>query len=382
MRATFNINFICRQSKVGKLGKAPIEMSIIINGRRTYISLPRKEDPKDFQKLITAKRANNLKDYLEQIYKKAQESQTELARRGIIQNPTNLKEYIIHGFSDSYTIGDLFDDYFQILQKRVGIDLSKVVFRRYELVRDLFYCHIDKNKQLTEVTNSVVTDFYAKLNKQYESTTAAGMIAKLKTVIVFGIENGKLTTNPFNGIKIRKKTKDVMFLTESEIHRIQSKRMVGRLEKVRDLFLFQCFTGLSYSDMANLTKDDFNVNNKGQVYVKKTRQKTGVLYLVVLLDDAKRIAEKYDYSLPVLSNQRYNSYLKEIKDLCHISKPLHTHIGRHTAATYLLNKGIPIETVAKILGHSDIKQTQHYAKLLDDSVFQEFKKLESRIEHK
>jgi len=131
--------------------------------------------------------------------------------------------------------------------------------------------------------------------------------------------------------------------------------------------------------MANLTKDDFNVNNKGQIYVKKTRQKTGVRYLVVLLDNAKRIAEKYDYSLPVLSNQRYNSYLKEIKDLCHISKPLHTHIGRHTAATYLLNKGIPIETVAKILGHSDIRQTQHYAKLLDDSVFREFKKLEETL---
>jgi site-specific recombinase XerD len=354
-------------------------MSIIINGQRTYISLPRKEDPKIFKKLLNSRKANNLKDYLEQIYKKVQESQTELARRGIIQNPTNLKEYIIHGCSDSYTIGDLFDDYLQILQKRVGIDLSKVVFRRYELVRDLFYCHMDKNKQITEVTNSIVTDFYAKLNKQYESTTAAGMIAKLKTVIVFGIENGKLTTNPFNGIKIRKKTKDVMFLTESEIHRIMSKKMVGRLEKVRDLFLFQCFTGLSYSDMANLTKDDFNVNNKGQVYVKKTRQKTGVIYLVVLLDDAKKIAEKYGYSLPVLSNQRYNSYLKEIKDLCHISKPLHTHIGRHTAATYLLNKGIPIETVAKILGHSDIKQTQHYAKLLDDSVFKEFKKLEETL---
>lgn len=379
MRATFNISFVCRQSKVAKSGKAPVEMSIIINGQRTYISLPRKEDPKIFKKLLNSRKANNLKDYLEQIYKKVQESQTELARRGIIQNPTNLKEYIIHGCSDSYTIGDLFDDYLQILQKRVGIDLSKVVFRRYELVRDLFYCHMDKNKQITEVTNSIVTDFYAKLNRQYESTTAAGMIAKLKTVIVFGIENGKLTTNPFNGIKIRKKTKDVMFLTESEIHRIMSKKMVGRLEKVRDLFLFQCFTGLSYSDMANLTKDDFNVNNKGQVYVKKTRQKTGVIYLVVLLDDAKRIAEKYGYSLPILSNQRYNSYLKEIKDLCHISKPLHTHIGRHTAATYLLNKGIPIETVAKILGHSDIRQTQHYAKLLDDSVFKEFKKLEEPL---
>lgn len=379
MRATFNINFICRQSKVGKLGKAPVEMSIIINGRRTYISLPRKENPKDFHKLITAKKANNLKDYLEQTYQKVLQTITEMSRRGIPLKASTLKEYIQRGFSESYTIEDLFVDYLQILQKRVGIDLSKVVFRRYELVRDLFYSHIDKNKQLIEVTNSIVTDFYAKLNKQYESTTAAGMIAKLKTVIVFGIENGKLTTNPFNGIKIRKKTKDVMFLTESEIHRIMSKKMVGRLEKVRDLFLFQCFTGLSYSDMANLTKDDFNVNNKGQVYVKKTRQKTGVIYLVVLLDDAKRIAEKYGYSLPVLSNQRYNSYLKEIKDLCHISKPLHTHIGRHTAATYLLNKGIPIETVAKILGHSDIKQTQHYAKLLDDSVFKEFKKLEETL---
>lgn len=379
MRATFNINFICRKSKVGKLGKAPVEMSIIINGRRTYISLPRKEDPKDFQKLIAAKRANNLKNYLEQTYQKVLQTLTEMNRKGIPVKAATLKEYIQRGCTDSYTIEDLFTEYLQILQKRVGIDLSKVVFRRYELVRDLFYSHIDKNKQLTEVTNSVVTDFYAKLNKQYESTTAAGMIAKLKTVTVFGIENGKLTNNPFNGIKIRKKTKDVMFLTESEIHRIQRKKMIGRLEKVRDLFLFQCFTGLSYSDMANLSKDDFSINNKGQIYVKKTRQKTGIHYLVVLLDEAKRIAEKYDYSLPLLSNQRYNSYLKEIKDLCHISKPLHTHIGRHTAATYLLNKGIPIETVAKILGHSDIKQTQHYAKLLDESVFREFKKLEETL---
>ena len=117
MRATFNINFICRQSKVGKLGKAPVEMSIIINGRRTYISLPRKENPKDFHKLITAKKANNLKDYLEVIYQKVQESQTELARRGILQNPTNLKEYILHGCSDSYTIEELFTDYLRILQK-------------------------------------------------------------------------------------------------------------------------------------------------------------------------------------------------------------------------------------------------------------------------
>lgn len=155
--------------------------------------------------------------------------------------------------------------------------------------------------------------------------------------------------------------------------------MIGRLDKVRDLFLFQCFTGLSYSDMANLRSDDFCVNKSGQIYIKKTRIKTGMRYVVVLLDDAVRIVKKYGFELPILSNQRYNSYLKEIQDICGIKKPLHTHIGRHTAATYLLNKGVPVEAVAKILGHSDIKQTQHYAKLLDDSVFREFQKLEDAL---
>jgi site-specific recombinase XerD len=104
--------------------------------------------------------------------------------------------------------------------------------------------------------------------------------------------------------------------------------------------------------------------------------KTGVPFLSVLLDEAAEIVKRYDYELPILSNQKYNSYLKEIGDLCEISKPMHTHIGRHTAATYLLNKGIPIETVAKMLGHSNIKQTQHYAKLVDKTIFKEIAKIE------
>lgn len=382
MRATFNINFICRQSKVGKLGKAPVEMSIIINGRRTYISLPRKEEPKIFHKLITAKRANNLKDYLEHTYQKVLQTLTEMNRKGIPVKATTLKEYIQRGCTDSYTIEDLFTEYLQLLQKRVGVNMTYTVYRRYEIVRDLFYEHIDKEKQVSDITNSVVSDFYAELNLRYESTTASGMIAKLKTVVIFAIDNGKLKCNPFNGVKISKRTKEVEFLSEKEIKSIQKKKMIGRLDRVRDLFLFQCFTGLSYSDMANLKREDFTVNRSGQIYIKKSRIKTGVGYVVVLMEEAVRIAKKYDFALPILTNQRYNSYLKEIQDICGIKKPLHTHIGRHTAATYLLNKGVPVEAVAKILGHSDIKQTQHYAKLLDDSVFREFKKLEQSLSHK
>ena len=375
MRTTFNINFVCRQSKVTKLGKAPVEMSIIINGKRVYLTLPRKESPKEFQKLITSKRQNDLKEYLELMYQKVLTAQTILMQQGTVVNPTSIKEYIQNGCSTSYTIEDLFVEYLKILRKRVGINLTAAVYRKYEIVRNLFYDHISKDKQVKEITKSVISDFYAELNKKYESTTSAAMMVKLKTIIIFAVDNGKLGCNPFNGIKITKRTKEVEYLTERELDTIKSKSFNGRLEKVKDLFLFQCYTGLAYVDMANLSKEDFQFNDNCQIFIKKSRVKTGIGFLTVLIDEAVEIIRKYDFELPVLSNQKYNSYLKEIADLCGITKPMHTHIGRHTAATYLLNKGLSIETVARILGHSNIKQTQHYAKLVDKTVFEAIAKV-------
>ena len=97
--------------------------------------------------------------------------------------------------------------------------------------------------------------------------------------------------------------------------------------------------------------------------------------MVVLIEDALIIAKKYDFKIPVLTNQKYNSYLKELADLCNIKKPLHSHIARHTCACLLLNRGMSVEVVAKVLGHSTIKHTQHYAKLLDKTVFIEVDKV-------
>ena len=127
--------------------------------------------------------------------------------------------------------------------------------------------------------------------------------------------------------------------------------------------------------MALLEPKDFKSNEEGIQYLRKNRKKTGVEFFIVLLPEALAIAKKYDYKLPLLSNVKYNAYLKEIGSICKIEKPLHSHIGRHTAATYLLNKSVPMEMVAKVLGHSTTAQTRHYAKLLDRSVFDEFKKL-------
>lgn len=368
MRTTFNIGFVCRQSKVTKAGKAPVEMSIIINGKRTYLTLPMKEDPKSFQKLVASKKMNPMKEYLEQIYQKVVVAQTELVKNDIPVTAISLKDYIQNGCTTSYTIDDLFTEYLKILKKRVGVNLTAAVYRKYEIVRDLLYGSISNTKQVNEITNGVIANFYAELNRKYESTTSAAMMVKLKTIITYALDNGKLKINPFNSIKISKRTKEVEYLTLDEIQAIKSKSFNGRLEKVRDLFLFQCFTGLAYADMAQLTKEDFQFNGE-QIFIKKCRVKTGISYLTVLIDEAVEIVKRYNFELPVLSNQKYNSYLKEIADLCGITKPMHTHIGRHTFATYMLNKGVSIEVVAKMLGHSNIKQTQHYSKLVDKTVF-------------
>ena len=350
-------------------------MSIIINGQRTYLNLPRKEDPKEFKKTIQSRKRSDLKDFLELYYQKVLTVETELLKKGQPITAQAIKDYLQTGGVQSYTVENLFDTYLAILKKRVGVNLTAAVHRKYEIVRDLFYAHFSKEKQVTEITKETIVDFYAELNKKYESTTSAAMMVKLKTIIIFAVDNGKLQINPFNGVKITKRTKEVEFLTAEELQRIKSKHLEGRLEKVRDLFLFQCFTGLAYVDMANLTKEDFHKNAEGQYYIKKHRVKTNITFVSVLLKEAEEIIVKYNFCLPVLSNQKYNSYLKEIADLCKIDKPMHTHIGRHTCATYLLNKGMSIETVAKVLGHSNIKQTQHYSKLVDTTVFKAFKKI-------
>ena len=140
---------------------------------------------------------------------------------------------------------------------------------------------------------------------------------------------------------------------------------IKRLDQVKDVFLFSCYTGMSYSDLSK----DFEVQKEGEDYwIIENRQKTDEGFMVYLTQDALRILRKYDDRLPVLTNQRMNSYLKEIADVCGIKKRLTFHMARHTCAVYLLNKGVPLEVVSRILGHSSIKTTQVYAKILKGTI--------------
>lgn len=173
------------------------------------------------------------------------------------------------------------------------------------------------------------------------------------------------------------KNNDPVFLTIEEVERIKNlSGLNDKLEKTKDLFVFQCYTGMAYVDMQAFSKNDIQILN-GQEVIRSSRTKTDESFILLFLPDAKKIAEKYNYNLLKISNQKYNDYLKLL--IAHpevnINKKVTSHTARHTFATYLLNKGISLETVSKTLGHSSIKQTQLYARILSKKVIDDMKKL-------
>lgn len=369
---TFNVSFYCRESKAGVKGFAPIEMTIIINGERSVITLPRKEKPKEFKASIQAKRNNDVKDYLNAVRHRLNAIITEMMEQGVILTASTLKECFAYGGVRHYTIQDLFDEYIAILKNRVGIDLTPRSYRKYELSRDKFYQVIDKNKPLTAITSAVIIEYMSTIKREFNVPTANGYGQRIKTVVKYGMSKGLIKVNPFINVHLRKGDSDIQFLTVEEITRIRDTDFLNAsLNRVRDLFVFQSACGLSYCDMAALTSEDIQFNQDGQPYIHKRRAKTKVFYTSVILEDGVAILKKYGYNLPIISNQKYNAALKFIKEVCGIDKPLHTHIARHTYATRCINEGIRLEVVAKLLGHSTTRLTQHYAKLLEKNVVKE-----------
>ena len=378
---TFSVGFYCRPSRQSPKGGCPIQMSINLQGERFFVSLPRKADPKQFKKMMVSQLPNELKDYLKTIEASLRRFEMECIQNGKPFTMEAIKLFIKSGYTtQGITFQTLVDEFLKSLRLKLKAKgMTPKRYRKYEVAIAHFLEHGDVKPDMLvpEIKNQHILDFkHYMMSDGFEPGTIAGFLQCLKSVFLFGLRNELTKTNPFIGYKIGRKYRDVRFLTEEEVERIKSKDMPNaRLERVKDLFLFQCFTSLSFVDMALLEPKDFQSNEEGILYLRKHRKKTGVEFFIVLLPEALAIARKYDFELPLISNERYNSYLKEIGTICEIDKPMHSHIARHTAATYLLNKSVPMEMVAKVLGHTTTKQTRHYAKLLDKSVFDEFKKL-------
>ena len=353
-RTTSSISFYCRESKRNKNGLSPVEVSIIINGERKFINLPIKYNPIEFN------RSRQPKEIIEAI--DAWRITTE-----------TLRKYVRTGGFQPYTIKDLFSDYLKILKSRIGIDLTSGAYRKYELTSELFLNEVDGEQEVTNITPSVIQQFYISLQKKYNTATSASYIAKTKTFIQFGLDNNKLKINPFQGLKVHREKKVIDYLTEDEINKIKQAEIDNDcLNNVRDAFLMQVYSGLAYIDLEHLTKEDIKITEEGTHYIQKDRVKTGVQYTSVILPDGIEILKKHNYKLKVISNQKMNIYLKQVMNLAGITHNLTTHLGRKTYGHILLNKGVRLEVVAKALGHSNSKTTaKYYAEVMSNTVVNE-----------
>jgi len=288
----------------------------------------------------------------------------------------------------------IFDKFNEDVRQRVGHTISKDSLQKYSVLRRhfaefLIYKYGKKDIGLAEFTPSVVQDFelYLSTAAGCAYNTSVKKLKALKTVTIYAQKRGYLLHDPFLNHRFHLEPVNRGFLTDEEIMKIANKELdIHRLELVRDIFIFSCFTGLAYIDVSNLTPDNI-VTLDDKQWIMTKRQKTNVETNVLLLDIPKSIIAKYSHKtyrdgklFPILTNQKTNAYLKEIADLCGVKKNLTFHLARHTFATMSLSKGVPMESVSKMLGHTNIKTTQIYARITNKKIEHDMEQLAGKLD--
>jgi site-specific recombinase XerD len=280
------------------------------------------------------------------------------------------------------------------------VKIGKVVKKthtRYKITKNkvkAFMKHQYKKDDmpLPEMRLRFVTEFehYLLTVDKLQSNTAHKYIKNLKKIMNMSVGLDWIPSNPFNNFRCSYTSPEREILTQEELNLIMKKDIdIERLDEVRDVFIFCCYTGFAYSDVYKFERDALTIGIDGEYWLSTNRQKTGTRESVPLLPIALDIIHKYrdheyckEYNklLPVNSNQRYNAYLKEIADICGIKKKITTHIARHTfATTVTLANGVPIETVSSMLGHNSIRTTQIYAKVVEKKVSEDMQLLKAKL---
>ncbi len=371
------ISFFCRPSKQLKNGLSPIEVSVTIGKERRVIRLPKYVRSEDFNvKKQRVKRNEVLNCYLDAVKIKFTQIETEMLKRNMPITSRTVIDVFQNGFADTnITFLSLFDKHNEDAKTRAKRGLiSPVTYQKYLLTRKMFADFL-RNKLnhgdilLVDITPTMIEQFYIYLNGLMAKNTAIHKMKIIKKILKIAIEEGYIRAMPFK-IKLAKDTLQYTPLSLDELRTIRSRQFAtGRMAQVRDVFIFACYSGLAFTDLKNLTKEDILTDEDGKEWIVKPRHKTKIISHIPLLPIAKEILEKYDYKLPVLTNQKYNSYLKELADVCGINKNLHSHLARHTFATILLNSGVDMVSVSKILGHSNSRITEStYAQMMPETI--------------
>ena len=378
------ITFVCRSSKVSKKdGLTPLELSVIIDGKRRFISLKRRIDHKLFNpKKQIVRGDTQTNEYIEAVRMKCYSLQTEMLKRGLLLTVDTFVYAFRYGIrQNSISVYGLFDKFMdkQLEKKDVGL-ITQAIYVKYRCT--IRYCKeaMQTDKMLSDLTTSDVEDIYKYMLRKMSNNSAICYMRKLKTILIYAIREGYISTNPIT-FKFHKDKVEKEPLTLEEVRRIRTVKLGSkRIENIRDLFILQCYTGLAFRDMSCLSEKDIKIDKDGKEWIVKERIKTGITALIPILPVVKEILVKYNYHLPTLTNQKYNSYLKEIQDVCGITKTLHSHLARHTCGTLLLNAGVDMLTVSKVLGHSSTKTTEAvYAKLLPETIMRRVEEVSDKL---
>lgn len=369
----WNFTFRVRNQQCDKNGLVGIELMININGKRSAVQLPMKVYPDEFKRMRASKRANYINTYCEQERVKVFGIVSQLQSLGKEVTTEAVKNIYKNGFrKNSYRISDLREDYTKIINKRRGVDLSENVYNKY--IRTMNYIETFlKNKECANITQNDMKSLATEMKAKYQNSTFANVWVIVKTFITFGIHNNKVNgENLFATIKVVKKPKPVEYLTVEEVDRLRTTEYTSpKLRRVADFAILEINLGLAYCDLVDIKREDIQQHGE-TLFIKKKRMKTNVEYISIITSEALSILEKYDYNISI-TNQCYNRYLKQVGEQAGIETPMHSHIFRHTFAHQQLNeRHLNISTVSKMLGHTNIKQTQHYCQKHTSTILEEF----------
>ena len=391
MKSNFHLLFYLRKQKIYKGGPMAIYMRITVNGKRADMSTGRECDPAKWSSRAgratgTKEEIKSLNNYLDSLQMKVRDAQQVLIDSNLSITTESLQNQFLGKREESRYLIQLFHEHNAKVKALIGNGFEANTLKGYNTSVKHLTGFLQKeygksDLEINLLNHAFITgfEFYLKTDCKCSGVSAAKYIKHLKKIVNHCIANSWLKQNPFINYKLTAKAKERTYLTQQELDAIAGKKLnIERLAQVRDIFVFCCYTGLSYADVKKLKRNEIGIGVDGEQWIFTSRQKTDTSSRIPLLPVAVEILNRYqDYPqcnnmgllLPVLSNQKMNAYLKEIADLCGIIKHLTFHLARHSfATTVTLSNGVPIETVSKMLGHTIIKTTQHYAKILDTRV--------------
>tara|TARA_R100000306_G_C4379749_1_gene143611 strand:- start:4482 stop:5717 length:1236 start_codon:yes stop_codon:yes gene_type:complete len=402
MSLSLSLLFFIKKSKVNSSGKTTIFLRITLDGRRSEFSVHRKIrlnwwNSKAQRAMGNSPEAQNINQHLSILRNKVYSIQQNFERENETYSVTDIRDVLLGKDKTQKMLLEIFQEHNDEVDSLVGKDFAAGTAERYRTCKKHVAAYVKKKYKkndipVQDVDHKFITglEYYLKTTRKCAHNSAIKYITNFKKIIRIAHANDWIDKDPFLHWKGKLKIVEREFLTEEEIQKIIDLDLkMERLDQVRDIFIFCCFTGLAYADVKKLKRGDISVGADGEEWVKTKRSKTDTRSNIPILPIAKSIIEKYkgnelliekDLVLPVLSNQKMNAYIKEIATLAGITKNLTFHLARHTfATTVTLTNGVPIESVSKMLGHTNLKTTQHYAKILDMKVSKDMAILKSKF---